>query len=151
VGAWCHGKATTSTNGSTLRIVPFYNRILNLCFFAERVPSTDFIPGFEKLLTDENIGGFLTDEYQNTRWKVYGGVLELNIGAALARCGGKTGYNLLLAYLGDIHSNFRDFAANELHELTGSSYKTDKMAWKKYVNALSFPRPCKRLVKEIEM
>lgn len=134
-----------------LRFVPFYNRILNLCFFAERVPSTDFIPGFEKLLTDENIGGYITTEYQNTRWKVYGGVLELNIGAALARCGGKTGYELLLDYLGDIHSNFRDFAANELHEVTGAGFKAEHRLWNKYIRSLSFPQPCKNLVKEIEM
>lgn len=134
-----------------LRIVPFYNRILNLCFYAERVPDRSFILGFEKLLTDKNISGYVTGEYQNTRWKVYGAVLELNIGAAMGRCGSKTGYELLLAYLGDIHFNFRNFAENELRELTGAGHRSDKSAWQKYVKTLSFPQSCKGLVKEIEM
>ncbi len=102
-----------------LKIIPFHNRILNLCFYAERNPDTAFIPGFEKLLQDEYIGGFITEEYHLTRWRMYGGDLELFIGAALARCGSKTGYDLLITYLNDIHFNFKDLSRSELIALTG--------------------------------
>lgn len=134
-----------------LRIIPFYNRILNLCFYAERLPDQEFISGFEKLLEDKNIRQYSTTEFQDTKWKVYGAVLELNIGTALARCGSKNGYQLLLTYLKDIHSNFRDFASNELKSLTGMDYLYDEKSWRKHVNSLTFPQPCKRLVKDLDI
>lgn len=134
-----------------LRIIPFYNRIVNLCFYADRVPNQKLIFGFEKLLTDENICGYLTDKYQDTRWKVYGAILEVSIASALARCGSKKGYQLLANYLNDIHFNLSDFAATELSELTGKKYNTDANYWNQYFNTMLFPQPCKKLIKEIEM
>ncbi len=97
-----------------LRIIPFYNRIMNLCFYAERLPDPGFITGFENLLQDENIAGFKTEEYNKTRWRVYGGDLELQIGAALARCGSLVGYRILVDYIDDVHYNFKSFAVSEL-------------------------------------
>lgn len=134
-----------------LRIVPFYNRILNLCFFAERIPSAEFVNGFETLLKDKNISPFVTEKYQETRWKVYGGVLELNIGAALARCGSRKGFDLLVTYIGDVHSNFRDFASSELRGLLEKDFHSDQNSWAKYLKSLSFPQPCKKMVKEVEL
>jgi hypothetical protein len=134
-----------------LKIVPFYNRIMNLCFYAERIPDPAFIPGFEKLLQDENIGGFQTEAYDKVRWRVFGGLLEISIAATLARCGGKTGYNLLADYLEDIHYSFKTFAASELRELTQKDYGYDATAWKKHFTALSYPRPAKKLVKAVEV
>jgi ribulose 1,5-bisphosphate synthetase/thiazole synthase len=134
-----------------LKIIPFYNRILNLCFFAERVPDSALIPGLEKLLDDENVGGYMTDNYHETRWKVFGAVLETAIASALARCGSKRGYSLLVDYLDDIHFNLSNFAANELKELTGRSYSTDREQWEDYLRKTSFPRATKKLVKEIEL
>lgn len=134
-----------------LRIIPFYNRIVNLCFFAERVPSKELISGFEKLLTDKNIGGYMTNKYYDTRWKAFGAVLESTIAAALARCGAKSGYALLVDYLDDIHFNLSNFATNELKELTGKKYTADKNYWNDYLKKNAFPRPVKELVKEIEV
>lgn len=134
-----------------LRIIPFYNRIVNLCFYAERVPSPELIPGFEKLLTDKNIGGYMTNKYWDTRWKAFGAVLESTIAAALARCGAKSGYVLLVDYLDDIHYNLSNFAANELKELTGRNYSTNKDEWGSYLKKNTFPRPVKALVKGIEV
>ncbi len=134
-----------------LKIIPFYNRILNLCFYAERVPDPAFIPGFEKLLKDDNIGGFLTEEYDQVRWRVYGGFLEISIAAALARCGGKTGYHLLADYLEDIHHHYKAFAASELRELTQQDHGYHATAWKKLIAELQFPRPGKQLIKTVEI
>lgn len=134
-----------------LRIIPFYNRILNLCFFAERIPGKKLISGLKNLLTDENIGGYSTNKYHDTRWKAYGALLETTIASALARCGSKNGYELLVSYLDDIHFNLSNFAANELKELTGTVYNMNKDDWNKYLQRLSFPQPLKRVVKEIEI
>ncbi|MCE6989574.1 FAD-dependent oxidoreductase [Dyadobacter sp. CY323] len=136
-------------NRIDLKIVPFHNRILGLCFYADRIPDAKLISGFEKILKDKNVGNFQTTKYENVRWRVYGGSLEVNIAAALARCGGKTGYQLLHSYLDDIHSNFRDFASRELAEVTRKNYgfATDK--WGQYIADLKYPQAVTPLAKEV--
>lgn len=134
-----------------LKIIPFYNRILNLCFYAERLPDASLTQGFEKLLTDKNVGGFKTEDYSKVRWRVFGGLLEVSIASAMARCGGKRGYELLVDYLNDTHYTFKTFAASELKELTGDDKGYDTAAWKQKLAALRYPRPVKRLVKEVEV
>ncbi|MEQ9290162.1 MAG: FAD-dependent oxidoreductase [Cyclobacteriaceae bacterium] len=134
-----------------LKIIPYFNRIMGLCFYVERVPDPIFVSGFRNLLKDKNIGGFVTDKYHDTRWRVYGGGLELNIGAALSRCGAKEGYGLLLSYLDDIHYNFKNFARQELSALTNKDYSFDTSAWKKYLAKMNYPRPVVKLEKEVEV
>jgi hypothetical protein len=134
-----------------LKIIPFYNRIMNLCFYAERVPDRQFIPAMEKILKDENIGGFLTVEYDKVRWRVFGGFLELSIAAALARCGSETGYRLLTSYLEDIHFNYKRFSRSELQDLTYEDFGFNPLKWKNYLSELSFPRHPRRLEKAVEV
>lgn len=134
-----------------LKFVPFYNRILNLCFYAERVPDAAFIPAFEKLLTDQNIQGYRTQDYDQVRWRVYGANLELALAAAMARCGSKTGYAMLADYLNDIHYTFKQFASAELRTLTQANHGYDAEAWKKHVAKLPYPRPAQKLVKAVEV
>src|SRR5690606_32147734 len=104
---WTGDRGSYFNSRIDLRIIPFYNRILNLCFYIERNPDEIFIKGLEKLLNDDNIQGFITEEYHSTRWRLYGGNLEVYIGASLARCGSQVGYKLLTSYLDDIHFNFK--------------------------------------------
>lgn len=138
-------------NRIDLKIVPFYNRIMNLCFYAERLPHESFIAGFEKLLKDEHIGNFKTEDYTNVRWRVFGGLLEVSIAAAMARCGSRVGYDLLTQYLTDTHYSFKSFAASELKDVTGKDLGYDAPEWKQYVEKLSFPAPVRKLVKEVEV
>lgn len=133
-----------------LRLVPFFNRIYNLCFYAERIPDRSFIPGFEKLMKDENIKGYHTGEYHLTRWKLYGADLEVYIGAAASRCGSGAGYHLLVEYLGDIHFNFRNYARTELESITGREFGFSPEKWKKFGAKLSFPVPVTRARREME-
>ena len=134
-----------------LKIVPFHNRIFNLCFYAERNPDPALIPGFEKLLQDPHLGNYITLDYDRTRWRVYGGDLELFMASSLARCGSKTGYNLLADYLEDIHYNFKQFALSELQVLTNRDFKYNSQAWNNHFDGLTWPQPCKKLQKEIEV
>ncbi|WP_188504132.1 FAD-dependent oxidoreductase [Parapedobacter pyrenivorans] len=124
-----------------LKLVPFHNRILNLSYFIERLPDAQFIPGLEALLQDQYIGGYRTSQYEKTRWRVYGGDLELFLAAALARSGGKRGYELLADYLHDVHHTFKTFAASELHIITGKEFNYDAAAWERLVGSLDYPRP----------
>ncbi len=134
-----------------LKLVPFHNRILNLSFYAERLPDQQFITPFLDLLKDPYIGGFVTTEAEKTRWRVYGGDLELFIGAALARSGGQRGYEILTEYLSDIHYDFKAFASKELQELTGKDFGYDGKKWKSHVAGLSFPRPTVKFGKNVEV
>lgn len=147
---WTGNRADYFNSRIDLKIIPFYNRIINLCFYAERNPDSSFCRGLEKLLKDENIGGYITTDYNRTRWRVYGGNLEINIASALARCGSKAGYELLLKYLEDIHFNFKYFASSELGCLTGKKFGYDAGKWKKHLAELRYPRPCRKLVKDKE-
>jgi len=123
-----------------LKLVPFHNRILNLSYFIERLPDTQFIVGLEKLLQDPHVGGYRTSEYEKVRWRVYGGDLELHIAAALARSGGKRGYELLADYLHDLHHTFKSFAVSELKTLTGKQHGYDVAAWGQAIKSLDYPR-----------
>jgi len=123
-----------------LKLVPFHNRILNLTYFIERLPDSQFIGGLEKLLQDPHIGGYRTSEYHKVRWRVYGGDLELYIAAALARSGGKRGYELLVDYLHDLHHNFKTFAASELTTITGEKHGYNPTAWSRVIQSLRYPR-----------
>lgn len=134
-----------------LRLLPFHNRIYNLCFYGERAPHPDLMKGFETLLEDENIKGHVTGEYHETRWRVYKGELEMYIAAALARCGSGKGYRLLASYLGDVHSNFRDYALSELRELTEQDFAHNQGQWETHLKELAFPRRAKRAERAIEM
>ncbi|NLO02504.1 MAG: hypothetical protein GX126_09350, partial [Bacteroidales bacterium] len=74
----------------------------------------------------------------------------MNIASALARCGSKTGFDLLLKYLNDIHFNFKYFAATELRSLTGKNYEYDSVKWANYLSGLNYPQPSVKLIKEKE-
>ncbi|WP_236980988.1 FAD-dependent oxidoreductase [Membranihabitans maritimus] len=135
-----------------LKIIPFHNRILNLCFFAERVPDKMLISGFEKLFEDKFIGGFVTNAYNKVRWRVYGAGLELAIASAIARCGGQMGYQLLVEFIGDIHVIFKKFASEELVALTGQDFGYDRQKWSQYISKKQFPlKSTKLTVDEIEV
>ncbi len=134
-----------------LKIIPFYNRIMNLCFYAERNPDASFVAGFEKLLRDKNVGGFKTEDYTKVRWRVFGGLLEVSIASAMARCGGKAGYDLLTSYLEDTHYTFKTFAASELKAVSGKDFGYDSAGWKKHISNLKYPRPAQKFRKEVEV
>jgi Dehydrogenases (flavoproteins) len=112
-----------------LQLVPYYNRIANLCFYIERNPDHLFVSGLERLMTDENIRGFKTEDYSDTRWKLYGANLELFIAAAAARSGSVKGAEMLSEYITDIHSCFRKFARTELAAIYGTDEGFDAVAW----------------------
>jgi len=134
-----------------IKIVPFHNRILSLAMYAERIPDQSLISGFENLLKDPNISGYVTSQYDKVRWKVHGGALEISIAAAMARCGSQKGYELLQAYLDDLHFNYKSFALGELQELTGKDWGHKPQNWQKHLAGLSYPQPAKALKKEIEI
>ena len=131
-------KASSYINKNThgridLQLLPYYNRIVNLCFYIERNPDNQFICGLEKLLDDMNIRGHKTKDYDKTRWKLYNANLELLLASSAARCGSKVGLDVLVDYLDDIHSDFRKFAHKELKQISEKDYGYDMQKWMTYI------------------
>ena len=124
--AYTHGRID-------LQLLPYYNRIVNLCFYIERNPDNQFICGLEKLLDDMNIRGHKTKDYDKTRWKLYNANLELLLASSAARCGSKVGLDVLVDYLDDIHSDFRKFAHKELKQISEKDYGYDMQKWMTYI------------------
>lgn len=122
-------------NRVDLYLVPFYNRIINLCFYIERNPDISFIDELNRLLDDKHIKIGITSEYQLVRWSVYSSMLELSIGSAAARCGSKKGLKVLVNYLDDIHSDFRNFAYQELKSILNKDFSFDTKKWKEYIDS----------------
>lgn len=121
-------------NRIDLLLIPYYNRILNLCFYIERMPDPLFITGLEQLAADTNIIGYQTSDYNQTRWRLYGGLLELSIATALGRCGSIKGVQTLIKYLQDVHSDFRFFANQELSTILKKDMKFNYDKWTNLVN-----------------
>lgn len=55
----------------------------------------------ERLAADPFVASYRTTDYSQTWWRIYGGLLELSVASALARCGSKKGVDLLADYLYD--------------------------------------------------
>lgn len=139
-------------NRIDLLLIPYYNRILNLCFYIERTPDPLFIKGLEQLASNPDIIGYQTTDCNQTRWRLYGGFLELSIAAALARCGSIKGVQTLIEYLKDVHSDFRLFANQELTAILKKNMKFDSNKWTNLINTeKSFLSKTTPFSKEIEL
>ena len=131
-----------------LRLIPYYNRIINLVFYIERNPDPSFIPGLESLMDDPFITGHLTRDYNKARHNLYPSHLEILISAAAGRCTSRLGLERLADYLDDLHSDFRRFAHQELVAILKADEGYDKSAWQLRIRQGSLS-PCP-LVKQIE-
>ncbi len=116
-------------NRIDLVLLPNHNRIVNLCFYAERRPSIKFAKSFGKLLTDSNITGSSTRKYSEGRFNMNTGLLEMLIASASARCGLQKGARVLVHYLGDYQANFRAFAHQELCDIYKKDFSFDTSKW----------------------
>ncbi len=125
------GPNAYTANRIDLSLIPNYNRIGNLCFYAERRPNARFARDFERLLDDENIAGGRTGDYSKARWNAYRGILEMLLSSAAARCGSLKGAERLAGYLTDVHSDFRDFARRDLSDICGEDFGYDAQAYLK--------------------
>ncbi|WP_080905639.1 FAD-dependent oxidoreductase [Parabacteroides sp. Marseille-P3160] len=145
-------KDAYNQNRIDLFLIPYYNRILNLCFYIERNPDALFIKELERLIDDENIRSQISTEYEQTRWRIYGSLLEIMLASSLARCGSKKGYIILKNYLDDVHANLRDFASRELTAISGKNFSFDKNQWNNYIQRTSFPvKKAVPVLKEIDL
>ena len=117
-----------------LRLIPFYNRIVNLCLAIEQMPSQNAIPVLHRFLDDPYIKNHISKTPEKAKEHIYGAILETRIAATLACCGDKRGFNVLVDYLQDVHYLISNYAKSELEELTGKHFGYDGAKWSEYLN-----------------
>jgi len=135
-----------------LRLIPFYNRIVIICFAVERMPQKRAIRTLYRFLDDPFIRNQVTRTPKEAGDKVYGGILESRLAAILARCGDKRGFAILAKYLNDVHPMLAHYASQELKTLLGVDFGCDSQQWMGHIERLTFPMaptPCRDDVIEL--
>ena len=119
-----------------LRLIPYYNRIVNLCFAIERMPHANAIATLDRFLDDRFIGGCVSRTREKAGNLIYGGILESRLAATQARCGSKRGLAILAAYLEDVHPMLRSYAHQELKSILKQDFGISLASWKMHVEGL---------------
>lgn len=123
----------------------FYNKELGLfyyvdavCYGAELLGSKESIPALKQLhacqfLRNQSLKSGIEAEFILERR----GLLELNIGRALARSGDIDGLNILIEYLDDMRAVLAEFAHTTLIRITNQDFGKNKLGWTAYVNSIT--------------
>ena len=120
-------------------LIPYYNRMINVCFAVEHMPDAIAVDSLNRFLSDPYICGNVTREAKMATENVFPAILESRIAATLARCGAKRGFDILVEYLGDMHYLLAQYARQELRSILSKDYGHDTRRWKQYVDSLTFP------------
>jgi ribulose 1,5-bisphosphate synthetase/thiazole synthase len=101
-----------------------------VCHAADRSCDPAMIPLLERL----HAHGPLRDQvcrngFQPDFFEERGAMLELGVARALARCGSREGFNVLVVYLDDVRALLAERAHSELIDLTGGDHGKDASAW----------------------
>lgn len=133
-------------------LLPWYNRIINICFAVEQMPDGSAVRSLTRFLDDPYIGGNITLLPKDAMWNIFPAILESRIAATLARCGDKRGFDVLVEYLNDLHYVLVDYAHRELCSMLPRDYGHEYGKWKKFMNSVTFPVPTvARRVTNIEL
>jgi hypothetical protein len=119
-----------------------FNYVYSICYAADRLADPECIPALSLLARKKGISGGLrpigTDPRETGKGKVsimedrYA-YLELCIGRAMARCGSKRGYQILIDYLTDIRGFLARSAHEELTALSQRDFSHDTQAWSRWL------------------
>jgi flavin-dependent dehydrogenase len=107
----------------------------SVAYVAERLGSADVAPLLEALHAKKAVRGLVAQGPESDFIRERRAYLELVIGRALARCGAKAGLDILVEYLGDARSLFREHARAELRAVTERDYAYDLDAWRQWIAA----------------
>jgi hypothetical protein len=122
-------------------LIPWYNRIINICFAVEQMPDPRAVRSLTRFLDDPYIGGNVSTAPEHVATRVYPAILETRIAATLARCGDKRGFDVLIEYLNDVHYLLADYAQKQLALMLPGSREQGYSQCKEYINSLTFPLP----------
>ncbi len=134
-GAPVEGERPYHKNRLDTRRVPGFERIAALSFALEHLADASAADALTSLLEKPYVGGYLLHAEHGTPDFPMSGWLEIAAARALARCGGRAGYERLAEYASDTRAVLSRHAQHELAELTGCGYGADTAAWKKWIAA----------------
>ncbi len=149
-GEMTRQKTSYYANRIDLCLVPNFNLLLNLAFYAERNPSPRFAKEFERILQDPNLKDCKSLHPKDARWNAFQANLAVALAAAGARCGSKKSAEILADYLDDVHIFFRRFAGLELSGIYKTAANFDKSRWIEIISSKEIPRETP-LLKEVEV
>jgi len=126
------------------RTDPMFNYVYSICYASERLADPDCIQALTLLAKKKGISGGLrpigTDPRETGKGKTsikedrYA-YLELCLGRAMARCGSKRGYQILIGYLTDIRGFLARSAHEELTALSRRDFSHDTQAWSRWLES----------------
>jgi hypothetical protein len=110
---------------------PFYHRLRNIAYAVERKADASLVPATEALLAREGVRGHTVAVGTSAVPNYMRAHLEIWLARAAARCGSRTGAQILVRYLTDTHVSFRRHARAELCVIAGTDRgrPEDWQAW----------------------
>lgn len=130
---------------------PMFSYIFSVCYAAERLGEPACLEALAILAAKGGLRGGLLPRGTDPRKTARGlasrrddryAYLELCVGRAMARCGSRKGYEILIDYLGDIRGTLARSAHDELTDLTGQSFGYREQAWRGWLSSARLrPKP----------
>ena len=132
-----------------------FGYVHSLAYVSERLADPESIPLLRRLLTDNAFQGVRVSRNDDPRRctdpvRERFAYLELSLGRALARCGHRRGWEILIDYLDDARSFLFRSALHELRELSGRDFEYDTGAWKKWLATSSEPTEPRPLLRRFD-
>ncbi len=130
---------------------PMFSYVFSVCYAAERLGVPACVEALMILADKQGIRNGVHPRGTDLRKTARGlasrredryAYLELCVGRALARCGSRRGYDIVLGYLHDIRGFLARSAHDELVDLAGRDFGYDKRAWQAWLSSASLtPKP----------
>jgi len=130
---------------------PMFSYVFSICYAAERLGDPACVEALLILADKQGIRNGVHPRGTDLRKTARGlasrredryAYLELCVGRALARCGSRRGYDIMLRYLHDIRGFLARSAHDELVDLAGRDFGYDKRAWQTWLSSASVtPKP----------
>jgi len=121
-----------------------FSYIFSVCYAAERLGAGECVEALTILADKPGISGSGVPRGADPRRTARGSIsmredryayLEFCLGRALARCGCRRGYQIMLDYLNDIRGSLARSAHEELAALSGKSTGYDAAAWRLWLES----------------
>jgi ribulose 1,5-bisphosphate synthetase/thiazole synthase len=107
-----------------------------ICFGAERLGDPRAVPFLKRIHACPTFRGRSASEgFETDFFLERQAYLELVIARALARCGDKEGYAVLISYLNDARALLAEHAHSELKAITGQDFGKDAQGWHAWLSA----------------
>jgi ribulose 1,5-bisphosphate synthetase/thiazole synthase len=120
-----------------------YHYIHAVCYTAERLGDREAVPSLRRIHAHPLLNGLtrqngLDPNYLHDRQAS----LEIALGRALARCGDRQGYKILIAYLEDTRSLLVEAAWRGLLAITGCDMGKEPAVWHSWLESQAEPLLC---------